>query len=33
MEFDPETRRVKGARYKRLVVRDGRFALWEAGQA
>ncbi len=28
MQFDPNTRRVEGARYKRLVVKDGRFTLW-----
>jgi branched-chain amino acid transport system substrate-binding protein len=33
MSFDSATRRVNGARYKRLVVKDGKFALWEQGQA
>ena len=28
MQFDPTSRRVEGARYKRLVVKDGRFTLW-----
>lgn len=31
IQFDPETRRVAGARYKRLVVRDGQFQLFEGG--
>ncbi|WP_421991399.1 ABC transporter substrate-binding protein [Roseococcus sp.] len=31
IRFDTETRRVAGARYKRLVVRDGRFQLFEGG--
>ncbi len=31
MQFDPNTRRVEGARYKRLLVRDGRFTLWQGG--
>jgi branched-chain amino acid transport system substrate-binding protein len=31
MQFDPATRRVEGARYKRLVVQNGRFALWRGG--
>jgi branched-chain amino acid transport system substrate-binding protein len=31
MSFNPTTRRVEGARYKRLVVRNGRFALWTDG--
>ena len=31
MQFDGTTRRVLGARYKRLVVRDGRFILWAEG--
>ena len=30
MAFDTATRRVQGAQYKRLVVRDGRFTLWSA---
>jgi branched-chain amino acid transport system substrate-binding protein len=31
IQFDTETRRVAGARYKRLIVRDGRFQLFEGG--
>jgi branched-chain amino acid transport system substrate-binding protein len=31
IQFDPTTRRVAGARYKRLVVRDGQFQLFEGG--
>ena len=27
--FDPKTRRVQGASYKRLVVHDGKFVLWD----
>ena len=27
--FDPATRRVQGASYKRLVVRDGKFTVWD----
>ena len=27
--FDPETRRVAGARAVYLVVKDGKFALWD----
>ena len=30
--FDPKTRRVQGASYKRLVVRDGKFAVWDGKQ-
>jgi branched-chain amino acid transport system substrate-binding protein len=33
MQFDTSTRRVLGARYKRLVIKDGRFTLWQEGQA
>ena len=29
MAFNPETRRVQGASYKRLVVRDGKFTVWD----
>lgn len=32
MTFDPATRRVSGARYERLVVRDGRFTLWDGSK-
>ena len=31
--FDPATRRVQGASYKRLVVRDGKFLLWDGVRA
>ena len=31
--FDPATRRVQGASYKRLVVRDGKFTLWDGKAA
>lgn len=31
MQFDQTTRRVEGARYKRLVVQNGRFDLWQGG--
>jgi len=27
--FDPQTRRVQGASYKRLLVSDGKFTLWD----
>jgi len=30
--FDPQTRRVSGARYERLVVRDGKFSLWDGSK-
>ena len=30
--FDPQTRRVQGASYKRLVVRNGQFTLWDGGR-
>jgi branched-chain amino acid transport system substrate-binding protein len=29
MTFDPATRRVSGARYERLIVRDQKFTLWD----
>ncbi len=29
MTFDPATRRVAGARFERLVVKDNKFALWD----
>jgi branched-chain amino acid transport system substrate-binding protein len=32
MSFDPATRRVSGARYERLVVKDGRFTLWDGSK-
>lgn len=32
MTFDPATRRVSGARYERLVVKDGRFTLWDGSK-
>ena len=32
MTFDPQTRRVAGASYRYLVVRDGQFAAWDARQ-
>ncbi len=31
MQFDQTTRRVEGAQYKRLVVKDGRFTLFTGG--
>jgi branched-chain amino acid transport system substrate-binding protein len=31
MQFDQATRRVEGAQYKRLVVKDGKFALFTGG--
>jgi branched-chain amino acid transport system substrate-binding protein len=31
--FDTETRRVQGAQYKRLVIKGGKFELWQEGQA
>jgi len=30
--FDPTTRRVAGARYERLVVKDGKFTLWDGSK-
>jgi branched-chain amino acid transport system substrate-binding protein len=27
--FDPKTRRVQGANYRLLVVRDGKFTIWD----
>ena len=30
--FDPATRRVSGARYQRLVVKDGKFTLWDGAK-
>lgn len=30
--FNPTTRRVSGARYERLVVKDGKFTLWDGGK-
>ena len=33
MTFDPQTRRVAGASYKYLVVKDGRFTTWTGGSA
>ncbi len=32
MTFDPATRRVSGARYERLVVKDGKFTLWDGSK-
>jgi branched-chain amino acid transport system substrate-binding protein len=29
VSFDPLTRRVPNARYKHLIVKDGKFALWD----
>jgi branched-chain amino acid transport system substrate-binding protein len=29
LTFDPQTRRVQGAHYERLVVKDGKFTLWD----
>ncbi|MDB5374064.1 MAG: livK [Belnapia sp.] len=31
MQFDQATRRVEGARYKRLLVQGGKFVLWQGG--
>lgn len=31
--FDPTTRRVQAASYKLLVVKDGKFALWDGARA
>jgi len=31
IKFDPQTRRVAGAQYKRLIVKDGRFQMWQPG--
>jgi branched-chain amino acid transport system substrate-binding protein len=30
--FDPATRRVSGAQYKRLIVADGKFTLWDGNK-
>ena len=32
VQFDPETRRVKGAKYVRLVVHDGKFIAWDGSK-
>nr|WP_049782499.1 ABC transporter substrate-binding protein [Paraburkholderia xenovorans] len=32
-KFDPQTRRVAGAKNRELVVKDGKFALWNGAQA
>lgn len=32
MTFDPATRRVSGARYERLVVKGGKFVLWDGSK-
>jgi branched-chain amino acid transport system substrate-binding protein len=32
MTFDPATRRVSGARYERLVVKDQKFTLWDGSK-
>lgn len=32
MTFDPVTRRVSGARYERLVVKDDKFTLWDGSK-
>ncbi len=32
MTFDPATRRVSGARYERLVVKGGKFTLWDGSK-
>jgi branched-chain amino acid transport system substrate-binding protein len=32
MTFDPVTRRVYGARYQRLIVKDGKFTLWNGSK-
>ena len=32
MTFDPRTRRVSGARYERLVVKDDKFVLWDGSK-
>ncbi len=33
VSFDPKTRRVQGANYKLLLVRDGKFAVWDGQRA
>jgi len=32
MTFDPATRRVSGAKYERLVVKDDKFVLWDGAK-
>ncbi len=32
MTFDPATRRVSGAHYERLVVKDDKFQLWDGSK-
>jgi branched-chain amino acid transport system substrate-binding protein len=32
IQFDPDTRRVKGAKYTRLVVKNGQFAAWDGSK-
>ena len=33
VSFDPATRRVQGATYKLLTVKDAKFAVWDGARA